>query len=114
MNKNLNKTKFDIAYGWVRHSHNLVISLEHDTDYIIERLAAINHVLSINPMARAAEQIFYDNRKLRRISNRADGGLTLRNADEGLQSSRSIGYGINEDASWSEVAPDAWGMEGQS
>ena len=30
------------------------------------------------------------------------------------QSSRSIGYGINEDASWSEVAPDAWGMEGES
>ena len=24
------------------------------------------------------------------------------------------GYGIHEDASWSEVAPDAWGIEGES
>ena len=26
---------------------------------------------------------------------------------------KSIGYGIDEDATWSEVAPDAWGMEGE-
>ena len=59
MTVNLNKTKFDIAYSWVRNQYRYITSLEYDTDYAVEMVALINDVLAINPMREAAEIVFY-------------------------------------------------------